>query len=163
MRTSLRHRGRQRLGLLTGLVVTGVAVNALVWWNSQPIGLDPSEPQELPVPDLVKQVMPSIVKVQSGSSFGTGFAIDSTTVLTNAHVIQNPNDIILTDRQGKALQPRLVGLDQGKDVAVLAVSKGTLPPLVIGSSRDALVGQAVIAIGMPMGEDYTVTSGILSA
>jgi S1-C subfamily serine protease len=99
-------------------------------------------------------------------STGSGFVInDEGHVLTNAHVVQRATKIEVGFGEGRTAKAKLVGQDAGNDVALLKVdtSRRNLPPLELGDSSKAEVGDAVVAIGNPFGLDRTVTTGIVSA
>jgi len=120
---------------------------------------------------VYRQVAPSVVRVESGDGIGgrlgTGFVIDRRGhVLTNAHVIQSGSArarVVFGD--GSERDAQVLGRDEDIDLAVLRVddlpSSARVAPL--GSVRNLTVGDAVIAIGNPLGFDQTVTSGIVSA
>ena len=101
---------------------------------------------------------------RKASSLGSGFIIDKEgTVITNNHVINNADDIVVrvNDKEYKA---KLVGTDPYTDIAVLKIdSKDTFTPVKFGDSDKSRVGDWVVAIGNPFGLGGTVTSGIISA
>ena len=101
---------------------------------------------------------------RKASSLGSGFIIDKEgTVITNNHVINNADDIVVrvNDKEYKA---NLVGTDPYTDIAVLKIdSKDTFTPVKFGDSDKSRVGDWVVAIGNPFGLGGTVTSGIISA
>jgi S1-C subfamily serine protease len=97
---------------------------------------------------------------------GTGFVWDEQGhIVTNFHVIQGANGARVTLNDQSAFDAELVGAFPDRDLAVLRIQapKNKLPPIVLGSSRDLLVGQRVYAIGNPFGLDQTLTTGIISA
>ncbi len=101
---------------------------------------------------------------RKASSLGSGFIINSDgTVVTNNHVIQNSEDIVI--RVGsKEYKAKVIGADPYADLAVLKIdSKDKFVPVGFGNSDKARVGDWVIAIGNPFGLGGTVTSGIISA
>jgi len=101
---------------------------------------------------------------RKASSLGSGFIINSDgTVVTNNHVIQNSEDILI--RVGpKEYKAKVIGADPYADLAVLKIdSKDKFVPVDFGDSDKARVGDWVIAIGNPFGLGGTVTSGIISA
>ena len=103
-------------------------------------------------------------KMPRGS--GSGFLWDERGhIVTNFHVIEDGVEFLVTLPNGEQRQAKLVGKEETKDIAVLALQGGPagLVPIRPGSSRDLQVGQKVIAIGNPFGFDYTVTKGIVSA
>ena len=96
---------------------------------------------------------------------GSGVIIDAARgyVLTNHHVIANAEQVIVTLKDRRQLQARIVGTDPGTDVAVLQIEARSLTALRFGDSTQLNVGDYVIAIGNPFGIGQTVTSGIVSA
>ncbi|CAD5369870.1 2-alkenal reductase [Rubrivivax sp. A210] len=97
---------------------------------------------------------------------GTGFVWDERGhIVTNYHVIQGADGARVTLADQSTWDARLVGAFADRDLAVLRIEapKDKLPPIVMGSSRDLIVGQRVYAIGNPFGLDQTLTTGIVSA
>ncbi|MFL2889793.1 MAG: Do family serine endopeptidase [Pelagibacteraceae bacterium] len=101
---------------------------------------------------------------RKASSLGSGFIIDQKgTIITNNHVIQNAEDILVKVGQ-KEYKAKVIGADPYADLAVLKIdSKDNFIPVNFGDSDKARVGDWVIAIGNPFGLGGTVTSGIISA
>ena len=99
------------------------------------------------------------------SSLGSGFIIDpSGLVVTNAHVIEEADDIQVTLPDGTNLKAKLIGKDLKTDLALLKVeSQRALPHVQFGDSDKMRVGDWVIAIGNPFGLGGSVTLGIVSA
>jgi S1-C subfamily serine protease len=113
-------------------------------------------------------------QTQSGQALGTGFVVDKQGyILTNAHVVeesgQRANNVTVVFNKGgsetQRVKGQLVGVDTGSDVAVIKVDPSglTLNPLPLGNSDNIVVGQSVVAIGNPLGYDFSITSGIVSA
>src|SRR5665811_2116751 len=111
---------------------------------------------------------------QSGQALGTGFVVDNNGyILTNAHVVQEQGQkassvtIVFNKGGGKSQQVKgeIVGIDTGSDVAVIKVDPNgvDLKPLPLGNSDKVQVGEPVVAIGNPLGYDFSITSGIVSA
>ncbi|VAW47014.1 HtrA protease/chaperone protein [hydrothermal vent metagenome] len=97
-------------------------------------------------------------------SLGSGFIISKDGyILTNHHVVEGADEIIVTMRDRKELKAEVIGSDKRTDVALLKVKASDLPFAKIGSRKNLKVGQWVLAIGEPFGLDYTVTHGIISA
>jgi serine protease Do len=96
---------------------------------------------------------------------GSGVLVDPKGyILTNNHVIENAQDIIVRLSDQRKFTARLVGRDPKTDLAVLKVdAPGPLPAAELGDSNQLRVGQWAIAIGNPFGLDRTVTVGIVSA
>lgn len=99
------------------------------------------------------------------SSLGSGFVIDSSgIVITNNHVIDNADEITVIFNDGTRLKAELVGRDREIDVAVLRVQPTRpLKAVNMADSDRIRIGEAVMAIGNPLGLGGTVTAGIVSA
>ena len=101
---------------------------------------------------------------RKASSLGSGFIINKNgTIITNNHVINNAEDIVVKvgDKEYKA---KVLGADPYSDLAVLKIdSNEKFIPVKFGNSDKARVGDWVVAIGNPFGLGGTVTSGIISA
>jgi S1-C subfamily serine protease len=103
---------------------------------------------------------------QQQQALGSGFVIDGAGhILTNAHVVLNAQKVQVGFSNGKTYSAKVLGLDRSSDVAVLKVDvpSDALSPLTLGTAKDVHVGDPVVAIGNPLGEDRTITSGIISA
>lgn len=96
---------------------------------------------------------------------GSGVIVDAARglVLTNHHVIENADRIVVTLSDGRSTAGRLIGSDPESDVAVLSIRLPKLPAIELGDAERIQVGDAVLAIGNPFGVGQTVTSGIVSA
>ena len=104
-----------------------------------------------------------VSEVPSGT--GSGFIWDAQGhIVTNYHVIKGASHARVTFADQSTLPAKLVGFSPRNDLAVLQVSgiPAKLPVLSIGTSRDLVVGQDVIAIGSPFGFDYTLSTGVIS-
>lgn len=120
--------------------------------------------------DIYKKVSPSVVFIRAatgqGISQGTGVVMSADGyIITNAHVIEGSfrADVVLED--GGQYEALLVGSDAATDLAVLKIDAQGLTPAEFGDSDQMEVGDVVVAIGNPMGEELrgTMTDGILSA
>ncbi|MFT7339036.1 MAG: serine protease Do, partial [Marinobacter maritimus] len=102
---------------------------------------------------------------QPTRSMGSGFIVSADGyVLTNNHVVEGADEIIVRLNDRRELPATLVGTDPRSDMAVLKIENGDdLPVVKTGRSKDLKVGEWVFAIGSPFGFDYTVTAGIVSA
>ena len=96
---------------------------------------------------------------------GSGVIVDSARgyILTNNHVIKDAEQVIVTLKDRRQFQARVVGTDPGTDIAVVRIEPKGLTALRLGDSDQLNVGDYVIAIGNPFGIGQTVTSGIVSA
>jgi serine protease DegQ len=98
-------------------------------------------------------------------SAGSGVIIDVEEgyVLTNHHVVENGERIIVTLKDRRQFDAELVGSDPGTDIALVKIDAEDLAALDLGDSDRLQVGDYVLAIGNPFGLGQTVTSGIVSA
>ncbi len=97
-------------------------------------------------------------------SLGSGFVIESDgLILTNNHVVEDADEIIVRFNDRRELTAELIGADPRSDLAVLRVDATDLPTVALGRSERLKVGEWVLAIGSPFGFDYSVTAGIVSA
>jgi serine protease Do len=95
---------------------------------------------------------------------GSGFILSADGyVLTNAHVVQGADEVIVTLTDRRELKAKLIGADQRSDVAVVKVEASGLPVVKVGDSNKAKVGEWVMAVGSPFGLENSVTAGIISA
>jgi serine protease Do len=96
---------------------------------------------------------------------GTGFIIDERGhILTNHHVIENAERIIVKLTDGRALRATVVGSDPDTDIALIRIVEGNgkFPHAELGNSDDLRVGEWVCAIGNPLAYEHTVTVGVVS-
>ena len=98
-------------------------------------------------------------------SAGSGVIIDAERgyVLTNHHVVESADEIVVTLADRRTFDAELIGSDEGTDIALLEIDATGLTAIGIGDSDDLEVGDFVVAIGNPFGLGQTVTSGIVSA
>jgi len=101
---------------------------------------------------------------RDSNSLGSGFIVsDDGYILTNNHVVQDADEIIVRLNDRRELEAVLIGADPSSDLAVLKVDADDLPTVELGDSDKLDVGEWVVAIGSPFGFDYSVTAGIVSA
>jgi len=95
---------------------------------------------------------------------GSGFIISADGfVVTNAHVVANAEEVIVTMTDKREFKAKVIGTDARTDIAVLKIDGTGLPKVTIGNSDKVKVGEWVLAIGSPFGFENTVTAGIVSA
>ena len=95
---------------------------------------------------------------------GSGFILSSDGfIMTNAHVVEGADQVLVTLPDKREFKARLVGVDKRSDVAVVKIEGTGLPAVKIGDVSRLKVGEWVMAIGSPFGLENTVTAGIVSA
>jgi len=109
--------------------------------------------------------LPELRRSVKTTSLGSGFIVDAAGhVLTNAHVVGNAQRIRVMLADKRAFSATLIAADPDSDLAVLKVKgAGQLPRVTMGTSKDLMVGETVIAIGNPFGLSHSVTTGVVSA
>lgn len=101
---------------------------------------------------------------EQSRSLGSGFIVSPDGyVLTNAHVVEGADEIVVRTSDRREFVATLVGADKRSDVALLKVDAADLPIVRIGSAKDLQVGEWVLAIGSPFGFEHSATAGIVSA
>ena len=127
--------------------------------NPFPFQFPPGSPFE----DMFKEF--GTPQERKSSALGSGFIIDEKgIVVTNNHVIQDAEDIIIRVNGDKEFKAKVIGADPLSDIAILQLeTKEKFIPAKFGNSDKARIGDWVIAIGNPFGLGGTVTSGIISA
>ena len=127
--------------------------------NPFPFQFPPGSPFE----DMFKEF--GAPQERKSAALGSGFIIDEKgIVITNNHVIQDAEDIIVRVNGDKEFKAQVIGADPLSDIAVLKLdSNEKFIPVKFGDSDKARIGDWVIAIGNPFGFGGTVTSGIISA
>ena len=116
------------------------------------------------VPDMLKRFLREPYKRSPRPSAGSGFIIgEEGYILTNNHVVDGANEIVvaLSDRRERIAE--VVGQDPLSDLALLKINESNLPTVNLGRSLDLKAGSWVVAIGSPFGFEHSVTAGIVSA
>ncbi len=141
--------------------VVNISTTQTVTTNSNPFPFQ--FPPGSPFEDMFKDF--GTEQQRKMSALGSGFIIDSKgIVVTNNHVIQGAEDIVVRVNGDKEYKAKILGADPEMDIAVLQIeSKDNFNPVKFGDSNKARIGDWVIAIGNPFGLGGTVTSGIISA
>lgn len=120
------------------------------------------EPAAPGVADVVERLAPSVVTVRTANGLGSGVVYRPDIVLTNQHVVGDATDVTIEYADGSASPGTVLAGDAVTDLAVIRTQRTDLP---VPEYRTELprVGEAVIAIGSPLGFEGTVSSGIVSA
>lgn len=130
-----------------------------------------------PVVAISRKMQPSVVNIRteapiddffhqgqniSGEGSGVIFTQDGY-IITNNHVVQSAKNIWVTIASGEEIKGELVGKDNETDIAIIRISRKSLPVAEIGSVKDLQVGELAVAIGSPFGFQHTITTGVVSA
>ena len=177
---------KRGLTLLVGVVLLLGVVSPVMMQEQQPVSnladvpmLPVFEPpyqlnmEELGLSQVYQDIVDSTVNItvtdnNAPLGTGSGFVIDSDGhIVTNNHVVEDAANILVTFVNGQIVQAELVGRDPGSDLAVIRVNPADvgaeLDPVEFADSTQVQVGQRAMAIGSPFGEDFTLTTGIVSA
>ena len=125
-------------------------------------------PQEggLSLQEIYTRCAPSVISITTDSASGTGVILSRDGYLvTNAHVVEGAGTISVRLSDDREFTARVVGRDEVSDLAVLSIDATDLTPAQFGDSDSLRVGDAVVAIGDPLGSELrgTMTDGIISA
>lgn len=126
-------------------------------------GFDPAHVVKVLGPAVAELIVTS----SGGGAIGTGFVIahenGASFVVTNNHVVAHATRVVVLMPDGRHFISTVQGTDPVQDIAVVKVNDGSLPLAQFGDSTKLVVGQQVVAIGSPLGNQSTVTAGIISA
>ena len=120
----------------------------------------------VPIPNLPRQPRQQRPNQEDEQprGVGSGFIVSADGyVMTNAHVVDGADEVIVTLTDKREFKAKIVGTDKRTDVAVVKIEAGGLPAVRIGDINRLRVGEWVMAIGSPFGLENTVTAGIVSA
>jgi serine protease Do len=129
----------------------------------------PDLPEDSPLYDFFRRffgeeggAMPE--EERQSRSLGSGFIITPDGyVLTNSHVVEGADEIIVRTSDRREFLAKLVGTDKRSDIALLKMEGEGLPAVKLGTAKDLKVGEWVLAIGSPFGFEHSATAGIVSA
>lgn len=138
------------------------------------VGQDPDVDEELldaysrTVSEVIRRARPSVahITVRRGREHGAGSGFVFTPdgfLLTNSHVVHGAREVVAAFHDGAEYRARLIGEDPDTDTAVLRLEGGSGAALSLGDSRGVQQGQIAIAVGSPLGFEFTATAGIVSA
>ncbi len=141
--------------------VVNISTTAMITTKSNPFPFQ--FPPGSPFEDMFRDY--GTPEQRKTSALGSGFIIDEKgIVITNNHVIQGAEDIVVKVNGDQDFKAKVLGADPGMDLAVLQIeSKENFKPVKFANSDNARIGDWVIAIGNPFGLGGTVTAGIISA
>lgn len=114
-------------------------------------------------PHLLPRI-PNLPREFESRSLGSGFIISSDGyILTNAHVVDEADEVIVKLTDKREFKAKVVGADKRTDVALIKIEARNLPVVTLGDPNKLKVGEWVVAIGSPFGFENSVTAGIVSA
>ena len=153
--------------------VSPAVVNITTSTNvATPSGPAPIVPEGSPLEDFFRDFMdrqqedgrPS-PRQRRSNALGSGFVIsEDGFIVTNNHVIEQADEILIEFFSGEELEATVIGTDPNTDIALLKVeSDAPLPFVTFGDSDSARVGDWVMAVGNPLGQGFSVSAGIVSA
>ncbi|MFY3384658.1 DegQ family serine endoprotease [Paracidovorax sp. MALMAid1276] len=121
----------------------------------------------VPIPNVPRQQRPQRPQMEEEPQprgVGSGFILTADGfVMTNAHVVEGADEVIVTLTDKREFKAKIVGADKRTDVAVVKIEATGLPAIKVGDVSRLRVGEWVMAIGSPFGLENTVTAGIVSA
>ena len=160
-------QGRQvifvKVSRVTATLISALAMLAALACN----GTDPTVPHTGTF--VVEQALPSVLQITAGSVSGTGFIVnESGLVVTNRHVVEGARRVSVILSTGEEFRGDVIQRHSLLDLAYIQInSDQPFTPLALGDSNDIRIGESVIAIGYPLGEELglepTVSRGIISA
>jgi serine protease Do len=116
------------------------------------------------IQDFFRNFEPPQQRAEPQEASGTGFIVSKDGfILTNNHVVADADKVTVTLLDKRIFEAKVIGRDPNTDVAVIKIDGADLPPVALGDDNNSRVGQWVVAIGNPLGLDFTVTAGIISA
>ena len=130
------------------------------------------EAHEKVLTDIYDEIVPSVVEIRATGNVaegrGSGFIWDDHThIVTNHHVVNGADEITVVFENGAQFEAGIIGSDPDSDLAVLGLVNNnvmTAPPSTpLGDSSKVRPGHVAVAIGSPFGQEFTITSGIISA
>ena len=104
----------------------------------------------------------SVFTIKTGTALGSGFAIDKTHIITNAHVVQNEKTVSVFSYRDERLSAEVEKSDRQQDLAVLRLKDAIVSPLEPASLNTVQNGDDIFTVGAPKSMAYTLTKGIVS-
>lgn len=163
--------------IMIAAISGGLSAQYVIYKDNLPKDLQENKMQgmyENPISAVAQKVLPAVVGISNkldgtwstleGSASGIIFKSDGF-IVTNYHVIDGAKEINVRLSNDNVLKASVVGMDSRSDLAVIKVEANNLPIITFGDSSKVKVGDIAVAIGNPLGEQFsgTVTSGIISA
>lgn len=154
-----------------GASVVNISVTQVVQGNASPFA---GMPDDDAIGELFRRFgMPNMPGMPGGQgqpqeyksqSLGSGFIISADGyILTNAHVVNAADEVIVKLADKREFKAKIIGADRRTDVALIKIDASNLPKITVGDPNQLKVGEWVAAIGSPFGLENTMTAGIVSA
>jgi serine protease Do len=145
--------------------VTPAVVSIQMERQARPVKV-PRGGQQIPpgMEDFFKQFDPRQQQQQPMEGSGSGFLVSQDGyILTNNHVVADADKLTVTLLDKRVFKAKVIGRDPTTDIAVIKIDGTGFPTINLGNDESSRVGEWVLAIGNPLGLDFTVTAGIISA
>lgn len=110
-----------------------------------------------------EEVYESVFVVNTNEAIGSGFAVGTNSLITNAHVIEDAETIWIETYSGEEFDAYVYAVDYELDIALLIVTDAELIPLPKADTEAVKIGEDIYTIGAPKGLSYTLTTGAVSA
>jgi serine protease Do len=151
-----------------GPAVVNISTKQSLLSGPQQFGGDEGLSEDSPLYDFFRRFFgedgPIPEDSDPGRSLGSGFIVSADGyVLTNSHVVEAADEIIVRTSDRREFVAQIIGADERSDIALLKIDGTDLPMVRIGSGTDLKVGEWVLAIGSPFGFEHSATAGIVSA
>jgi serine protease Do len=151
-----------------GPAVVNISTKQSALYGPQDFGDEEGLGEDSPLYDFFRRFFgeegPLPEEGENGRSLGSGFILSPDGyVLTNSHVIEAADEIIVRTSDRREFLAQVIGADERSDMALLKVDGTDLPAVQIGTAADLKVGEWVLAIGSPFGFEHSATAGIVSA
>jgi serine protease Do len=131
---------------------------------AHPLPFDEDDPSYEFFKRFMPRQMPGMPREFKSQSLGSGFVVSADGyILTNAHVVDAADEVLVKLTDKREFKAKVVGADKRTDVALLKIEASGLPVVKLGDPAKLKVGEWVVAIGAPFGFDNSVTAGIVSA
>jgi len=151
-----------------GPTVVNISTTQSAAYGPQEFGHEEGIPEDSPLYDFFRRFFgeegPLPEDGEQGRSLGSGFILSTDGyVLTNAHVVEAAQEIVVRTSDRREFLAKVIGADERSDIALLKIEGDNLPAVQIGSAGGLQVGEWVLAIGSPFGFEHSATAGIVSA
>jgi serine protease Do len=144
--------------------VTPAVVSIQMERQARPVRVPRGQQVPPGMEDFFKQFDPRQQQQQPMEGSGSGFLVSSDGyILTNNHVVADADKLTVTLLDKRVFKAKVIGRDPTTDIAVIKIDGTGFPTIPFGNDEQARVGEWVLAVGNPLGLDFTVTAGIISA